>query len=97
MVGMESENNPYHAPLDEPNDAGSMDLGAPNIGRAFKYSYCTSLLVAFSVVAIWLVLLFSSMRPDRRRTSSHSIASPYLKIQEPIALWVLAPSILNFI
>ena len=66
---METENNPYQAPPDEPQLVGASEIPrALKIGRVYKYSYFTSLAVALSVFAIWLLVLVSATPPEYRRT-----------------------------
>lgn len=66
---MSSENNPYQAPSTGPTYDGS--LATPPVlrpGRAFRYSYFTSLAVALAIVPVWLVMLSRAAPPGQTRT-----------------------------
>ncbi len=60
------EENPYQS-SDLPRDGKSHAPGALKLGRVFTYSYCTSLVVAFTVVVIWFTVMFYSIPPANRR------------------------------
>ena len=51
------DDNPYQSPSDLPRDGKSPAPGALKFGRVFMYSYCTSVVVAFTVAVIWLVVI----------------------------------------
>ena len=69
MVDMETENNPYQSPPDEPQLVGSSEIPrALKIGRVYKYSYFTSLAVGLGVFAIWLLVFIKTTPPESRRT-----------------------------
>ena len=68
------DENPYKSQSsDSPHDGKSHAPGARRFGRVFTYSYCTSLVVAFTVVVIWLVVLFNSTYSAHRRTGPPDI------------------------
>lgn len=65
---MGSEKNPYQSPTNgEKYEASSETLRALQARRIFKYSYFTSLVVALTVVTIWLVVLFRAAPPGQAR------------------------------
>ena len=71
-----NEANPYESPstADATNAESKMRTGlTPK--QIFKYSYCVSLPVAFTVVVIWLFVVFndSSIPQSQRRTSPPDI------------------------
>jgi hypothetical protein len=71
-----NETNPYESLSTAPaEDAASKTRTALTLKQVFKYSYCTSLPVAFTVVVIWLFVVFndSSIPQSQRRTSPPDI------------------------
>lgn len=68
MVGP-TEDNPYQPPYKErPATAAAVPSVALKISRVFRYSYFTSLVVAFTVVPIWVMAMFLATPPEQRRT-----------------------------
>ena len=64
-----TEENPYQSPPEEsPVTAGMAPAGTLKISRVFRYSYFTSLVVAFTVVLIWVMAIFLATPPEQRRT-----------------------------
>ena len=61
---METENNPYQPPTEPPRFIGSTEISRAKIVRVFIYSYFTSLVVAFTVVAIWMLVLVRTRPTD---------------------------------
>ena len=66
-----NKTNPYESlSTAHAQDAASKTRAALTPKQVFKYSYCTSLPVAFTVVVIWLFVVFndSSIPQSQRRT-----------------------------
>lgn len=57
---METENNPYQPPTELSRSIGSTEISQSKIVRVFIYSYSTSFAVAFTVVAIWMLVLLKT-------------------------------------
>ena len=70
------ETNPYaSASMGIAQAAGSHAQTSITPKRVFVYSYCTSVAAAFTVVVIWLFVVFnySSVPPSQQRTSPPDI------------------------
>ena len=71
-----NETNPYESlSTAHAQDAASKTRTSLTPKQVFTYSYCTSLPVAFTVVVIWLFVVFndSSIPRSQRRTSPPDI------------------------
>ncbi len=93
---MNNENNPYATPNREPSDSrfdgqansgemtdsanASWDPIGMRIMRAFAYSYITSLVVAVSLVVVWLYLMVVNMPQAQRPSSPDILQSIFLFI-----------------
>lgn len=78
-----NETNPYESPSTaHAYDAESIARTALTPKQVFAYSYCTSLLVAFTAVVIWIFVLFndSSIPQSQRRTGPPDIVELFFLV-----------------
>ena len=61
---MNTENNPYQSPTEPSRLIDSTEISRAKVARVFISSYVTSFAVAFTVVAIWMLVLFRTRPTD---------------------------------